>query len=1006
MQKFTVDLETLNGDFSSTASGSAEITVNAPSENIRTVRVEIDAEGLEDLSEIGGVHVAHIHGQFLGNADSPLLEQGNGDFFAGEGGTAADSTLPTLESSDVDGDGFLNFLEGRPSYGPVVLNLTSEQIEAAPDGTPPLSYFVELAQAGEINPAELFPSGTEFNLDTTYTFDLNDPDQLRQFNNLNPLGEREIVLHGLTIPSENSAAIDEAAMGSAPLGVDLGNGEAFRITAPVAAGTIQPLIPDVAANNTFLALTDDNSLISFSPDSPSETQEIAVTGIDAPLLGIDTRPANGLVYGIDTSNNIYTIDPNSGAATYVSTLDTPFEGGTISGFDFNPAADRLRLVGDNDQDFRINVETGEVTVDGDLAFADGDVNAGVNPNVTAAAYTNSFDGTESTQLYDIDTLLNQLVLQDPPNDGTLQTIGDLGIDFDTLGGFDIVSSPDGDNAAFAVADGALYSIDLDSGMAIELGDLGSDNADNLQGLATVPTASAPTNEIPDVAQNSKFIALTDSNILLTFAPDSPADAAFVEVTGVEGSLLGIDTRPANGLVYSIDTSNNIYTIDANSGVATYVSTLDIPFEASTISGFDFNPAADRLRLVGDNDQDFRINVETGEVTVDGDLAFADGDVNAGVDPNVTAAAYTNSFDGTETTQLYDIDALLDQLVLQDPPNDGTLQTIGDLGIDFNTLGGFDIVSSPNGENAAFAVSDGVFYSIDLGSGAATELGDVGLEFDNIQGLATVDMAPSVPTVEEILDSSNFVGLSDNNTLVSFAPDSPGETSTVEVTGVEAQLLGIDTRPANGLIYSLDTNNNIYTIDASSGAATYVSTLDTPFEGENISGFDFNPAADRLRLVGDNDQDFRINVETGEVIVDGDLAFADGDVNAGVNPNVTAAAYTNAFDGTESTQLYDIDNLLDQLVLQDPPNDGTLQTVGDLGIDFDTLGGFDIVSSPNGDNAAFAVSNSTLYTIDISSGAASSVGEIGFDGHLQGFTLALNSSEESFIDDSTADGDIV
>ena len=1006
MQQFTVDLETLNSDFGSTASGFANITLDAPSENIRTVRVQVDADGLEDLSGIGGVHVAHIHGQFLGNADDPLLEQGNGSFFTGTGGTAADSILPTLESSDVDGDGFINFLEGRPSYGPVVLNLTSEQIEAAPDGTPPLSYFLELAQAGEINPAELFPSGTEFNLDTTYTFDLTDPDQLRQFNNLNPLDEREIVLHGLTVPLELSQAIDETAMGTAPAGTDLEDGEAFRITAPVAAGTIKPLLPDIIMNNTFLALTDDNSLISFDPSTPGDTEAIAITGVDAPILGIDTRPANGLVYGIDTSNNIYTIDPDSGAATYISTLDTPFEGGTISGFDFNPVADRLRLVGDNDQDFRINVETGEVTVDGDLAFAEGDVNAGVNPNITAAGYTNAFDGTESTQLYDIDTLLNQLVLQSPPNDGTLVTIGDLGVDFDTLGGFDIVSGgTEGDNAAFAVSDGVLYSVDLGSGMASVLGEIDSEGS-NLQGLATVPNMSM-VSEIADFALNSTFLALTDSNVILSFAPDSPEDAAFIEVTGVDGFLLGIDTRPANGLVYGIDTSNNIYTIDPDSGAATYISTLDTPFEGGTISGFDFNPVADRLRLVGDNDQDFRINVETGEVIVDGDLAFADGDVNAGINPNVTAAGYTNSFDGTESTQLYDIDTLLNQLVLQSPPNDGTLVTVGDLGVDFDTLGGFDIVSGgAEGQNAAFAVSDGVLYSVDLSSGMASVLGEIGTEFDNLQGLATVPNAPAVSSVQQILDSSNFVALTDSNTLVSFPTDSPGDATLIEVTGVDGFLLGIDTRPANGLIYSIDTSNNIYTIDPDSGEATYVSTLDTPFEGGTISGFDFNPAADRLRLVGDNDQDFRINVETGGVTVDGDLAFAEGDINEGVNPNVTAAAYTNAFDGTESTQLYDIDTLLNDLVLQSPPNDGTLVTVGDLGFDIDTLGGFDIVSSPDGGNAAFAVSNSTLYTIDLNSGAASSVGEIGMDDlNLQGFTLALNSGDDSFIEIS-ADSDMI
>ena len=244
------------------------------------------------------------------------------------------------------------------------------------------------------------------------------------------------------------------------------------------------------------------------------------------------------------------------------------------------------------------------------------------------------------------------------------------------------------------------------------------------------------------------------------------------------------------------------------------------------------------------------------------------------------------------------------------------------------------------------------------------------------------------------------------TLISAAILAPFAVSPIYIPILREKALGIDTRPANGMIYSIDTANNIYTIDASTGEATYVSTLDTPFEGGTISGFDFNPLADRLRLVGDNDQDFRINVDTGEVTVDGDLAFAEGDFNTSVNPNVTAAAYTNAFDGTDSTQLYDIDTLLNDLVLQNPPNDGTLVTVGDLGVDFDTLGGFDIVSSANGDNAAYAVSNSTLYTIDLNSGVASTVGEIGIeDLNLQGFTLALDSGYESFVDNS-ADNNFV
>ena len=507
-----------------------------------------------------------------------------------------------------------------------------------------------------------------------------------------------------------------------------------------------------------------------------------------------------------------------------------------------------------------------------------------------------------------------------------------------------------------------------------------------------------------ITNASKLVALTDDNTLVAFDSNNPGASQFTEVTGVEGVLLGIDTRPANGQIYGISTANDIYTINPDSGEATYISTLDTPFEGGTISGFDFNPAADRLRLVGDNDQDFRINVETGEVTVDGTLAFAEGDFNEGVNPNVTAAAYTNSFDGTDTTQLYDIDTLLDTLVLQDPPNDGTLKTVGDLGIDFDTLGGFDVIYTDEGENAAFAVSNTILYAIDLASGAAKDLGKVGSNVPlNLQGLTDVqDIA--VPTVEDRLANGQFVALTDDNTLFSFETDNPSTAEAVSVTGVDGVLLGIDTRPANGQIYGISTANDIYTINPDSGEATYISTLDTPFEGGTISGFDFNPAADRLRLVGDNDQDFRINVETGEVTVDGTLAFDEGDFNEGVNPNVTAAAYTNSFDGTDTTQLYDIDTLLDTLVLQDPPNDGTLKTVGDLGIDFDTLGGFDVVSSTDGGNAAFAITDSTLYSVDLDTGAASSIGEVAYEGdlNLQGFTFA----SDDFADVAVSDSDFV
>ncbi|WP_404307455.1 CHRD domain-containing protein [Neorhodopirellula lusitana] len=270
-QTFTVDLQTLNAAYGSTASGTATITldtsaVTGPESGVATIRVQIDADGLQDLSGVtGGVHVAHIHGQFAGNAFKPLAEQGGGLFFSGEGGTAADSVAPTtaddgaknIDESERFGEAtdYLDFFEGRPDYGPVVLNLTNEQLASAPDGTGPLTFFFQELAAGNI-PADAFPNGTEFTRDTTYTFDLSDADERRQYNNLSPLEAREIVLHGLTVPTEISDAIDGAtgaSVGSPTAGVALGNGMSFRRTAPVAAGEIVATSGSTTITNSTLS---------------------------------------------------------------------------------------------------------------------------------------------------------------------------------------------------------------------------------------------------------------------------------------------------------------------------------------------------------------------------------------------------------------------------------------------------------------------------------------------------------------------------------------------------------------------------------------------------------------------------------------------------------------------------------------------------------------------------------------------------------------------------------
>lgn len=259
------------------------------------------------------------------------------------------------------------------------------------------------------------------------------------------------------------------------------------LTVTVMCNLLTLVKPADASNIKLYVLAENNSLISFDATNPAISTKIAVTGVVGTLLGVDFRPTDGKLYGVTDTNGLYSIDPNNGSATFIKMLSpASFNGGLQSGFDFNPVPDRLRLVGSNDQNLRINVDTGAVITDGTLAYATGDTNAGANPNITAVAYTNSFPGepapTRTTTLFGIDSDLDILVRQAPPNAGILNTIGSLGIDFLPRGGFDIFSPSNGVNTAYAASGSTLYTINLITGAATKLGVIGNGNV-NVLGLA-------------------------------------------------------------------------------------------------------------------------------------------------------------------------------------------------------------------------------------------------------------------------------------------------------------------------------------------------------------------------------------------------------------------------------------------------------------------------------------------------------------------------------------------
>lgn len=231
-----------------------------------------------------------------------------------------------------------------------------------------------------------------------------------------------------------------------------------------------------------------------------------------------------------------------------------------------------------------------------------------------------------------------------------------------------------------------------------------------------------------------------------------------------------------------------------------------------------------------------------------------------------------------------------------------------------------------------------------------------------------------------LHAAPLIGLVGTSTLIGFDSAAPGTvTSTLSVSGLNGEgLSGIDFRPSNGQLYALGALGGLYTINTATGAATAIGP-GVPV-GTGSVGIAFNPVPDALRVVTSDDLNLRVNPNTGTTTIDAPLAYAAGDANAGVNPTVTAAAYTNQVPGTvTSTMLYGIDAGTRSLVLQNPPNNGTLTTIGLLGLqNISTEIGFDIEGGTNAAFASIITGNnaSRLYSISLGTGQATMLGNFG------------------------------
>lgn len=498
-------------------------------------------------------------------------------------------------------------------------------------------------------------------------------------------------------------------------------------------------------------------------------------------------------------------------------------------------------------------------------------------------------------------------------------------------------------------------------------------------------------------------ALTAEGKLLQFTPGGATGVStLLTISGLQAgeSVVGIDYRPADGKLVALvksGTVGQLYTIDRTTGQATLLSRTgtNLLTLAGTRYGIDFNPVPGALRIISDNEENYRL-------VFSADLSTYSVNIDTPLNPaaNTISAAYSNSFTGTPVTTLYGLDSVTDNLVLQGGidgatnPNSGVLTPVGSLGVNFSERAGFDIDGVTGTGIAALNVagtnSTGI-YAINLRTGSASCLGTIPAP----RGQLVTDIA--IPTPAPAI----AYGLTTSNQLVSFRPNAAGVSSLlsgpIAITGLglNETIVGMDIRPKTGALTIVTRNivtnvGAVYEVNRSTAAATLINanagqTLSF-ITSATVFGVDFNPVPNALRIVSNANDNIRLTFPTGttgyNVVVDGAITPA---------AQTSAAAYTNNFDGTTSTRLYVIDTMSNQLKYQNPPNDGTQIVVGSLGITTDSsnsamdiIGGSGVgaaLSTDIGTNigntvtyAALTVGGSSnLYRINLQSGAATQVG---------------------------------
>jgi Domain of unknown function (DUF4394)/Secretion system C-terminal sorting domain len=584
------------------------------------------------------------------------------------------------------------------------------------------------------------------------------------------------------------------------------------------------LLTSVSINaQTIYGLTSDNKLVSFNATTPGTiATNVAITGLNAgqSIIGMDVRPATGeiiaLGYNATTDSvSVYAINPTSAVATAKGPSIKLTGLGSAVGFDFNPTVDRIRLVSKNGLNYRLNPNNGALAAtDLTLKYATTDANTGKTPGATACAYTNSYIASTNTQLFTYDETQKVMTFQNPPNDGVLNTQASFSGIASTaiLSDLDIYTNP----TTFASTTYAVVRTgSLDSLYSLNI-TTGAFNAIGALGVAVTDIAVAINRTVPALQGSLAYgLTFTAGNSAFNFLQFDTKNPTFIRsaqtITGLKTgqNIVGMDVRPQDGKIYTLgyrstDSVATIYTLNETTAALTAFAGAD-SFKLALTGQvtFDFNPAANRLRIISaTNSNNYRLNLTVNPITVttDTSLTYRTTDVNTGKTPVVVTGAYTNSFNGATATQLYDIDASLNNFVNQNTANGGFLNTVGALGLildpnDYTIdLDIYSNKATPSVDSAFLMAnvtgSNGFdnLYTLNIGTGATTLVNRIGLgiALRNI-AVALSPLNTSVKDLPQTLQTAIYPNPASSQITLSF-DNQKGSRVNVAIFNLQGQLV--------------------------------------------------------------------------------------------------------------------------------------------------------------------------------------------------------------------------